>query len=310
MEEQAKEAMYGWSGAWNGTPHPGQGTIPPNSSVTVSFHPLLSLFTSGKCIPNRYASVEVELSLTPAAIDFLSTTDHQATPAAAGSTFSLENLQLVYDALSLDPAVEQSFYSSILANRVLSIPVTQCIQIQQNIPTGATSLSFNVSRAFSRLTHVWLTFVGTATTTNIATSFVNPVAQDAAYVNSLGTFPNFTANTDSVNCPQIRLSIGPMNIPDPAPVSSWSEHWMMLQKVLPHTPYLDRADFMQNTFVSAFSTLRTPGDPTSAISTRAGELLRIDIKNLTGGSQASSVYVTLMAFSCVSVREAGITMLD
>ena len=84
----------------------------------------------------------------------------------------------------------------------------------------------------------------------------------------------------------------------------------MLQKVLPHTPYLDRADFMQQTFVSAFSTLRTPGDPTSAISTRAGELLRIDIKNLTGGSQASSVYVTLMAFSCVSVREAGITMLD
>jgi hypothetical protein len=83
----------------------------------------------------------------------------------------------------------------------------------------------------------------------------------------------------------------------------------MLSKCLPSNVYLDRADFMQQTFVSPFSLLRTPGDPTSALSTRSGEMLRIDIKNITA-NVATSVVVTLMAFSCVSVAESGITLLD
>ena len=88
-----------------------------------------------------------------------------------------------------------------------------------------------------------------------------------------------------------------------------SEHWLMLQKALPGVPYLDRADFMAQTFVSAFDLRRVPGDPTSALSTRSGEMLRVDIKNITA-DVSQSVIVTLMAYSVVSVREAGITLLD
>ncbi len=309
MEQQAAEGVYGWSSAWTGTPHPNPGILPANASVTVSFKPLLSLFTSGKALPSRYCPVELEFSLTPNAVDWLAPFDHQNPAVAASQVFSINNIQVIADQLVLDEAVQASFYTSLLANRVLSIPITQSIMLQQNIPAGATSVSFNISRAFSRLSHIWLTFLGAGAATNVATSFVMPHVQDAGLVNSWGTYPNFTANTDVVNCPTVRLSIGPMNIPDPAPVSSMSEHWLMLQKALPGVPYLDRADFMAQTFVSAFDLRRVPGDPTSAISTRAGEMLRVDIKNITA-DVSQSVIVTLMAYSVVSVREAGITLLD
>ena len=51
---QAREAMFGWGSAWTGGPHPNQGFIPPNGTFTVSFRPLLSMFTQSKFIPARY----------------------------------------------------------------------------------------------------------------------------------------------------------------------------------------------------------------------------------------------------------------
>ena len=56
MEQQAAEGVYGWASAWplqtvaGNTPHPNQGFISPQANLTVSFKPLLSIFTSGNTI--------------------------------------------------------------------------------------------------------------------------------------------------------------------------------------------------------------------------------------------------------------------
>ena len=84
----------------------------------------------------------------------------------------------------------------------------------------------------------------------------------------------------------------------------------MLQKALaPHTPYLDRRDYASQTCVTCFDLRRTPGDPTSALSTRSGDLVRVDIRGLTPNI-ASACIVTLFSMSVVSIREQGITLLD
>ena len=83
----------------------------------------------------------------------------------------------------------------------------------------------------------------------------------------------------------------------------------MLQKALPGVPYLDRRDFASQSFVSVFDLRRTPGDPTSALSTRSGDLVRVDIKNLTANLAASCI-VTMWSMAVVSIREQGITLLD
>ena len=109
--------------------------------------------------------------------------------------------------------------------------------------------------------------------------------------------------------PSIRLSLGPKNWPDPQPVSTIQEHFWMLQKTLAGVPMLDRKDFCGDSFLSVFDLRRTPGDAGSAYSSRSGDLLRIDLKNLTP-DVATEMHVTLWAYSILSVAESGCTLLD
>ena len=311
MENQANEGVYGWASAWpnqtvaGNTVHPNQGFLAANANLTVSFKPLLSVFSQSRYLPLRYMPLELELTLAPNA-DWLATADYTLAANLASQDYAISNIQIVGDSMVLDEAVQESFYKSLLSNRVLSIPVTQFTQVVQTIPIGANSLSFNVVRAFSRLAFVWITFVGAGANTNLATSFVMPTAQDAALTASWYNRPQFTREED---CPSVRLSIGPLNVPDPQPVATFQEHWHMLNKALGYVPYLDRADFASQTFVSVFDLRRTPGDPTSSLSTRSGDLVRIDVKNLTP-NVAQSMVVTLWSLSVLSCRESGISLLD
>ena len=83
----------------------------------------------------------------------------------------------------------------------------------------------------------------------------------------------------------------------------------MLQKALPGVPMLDRKDFGTDKFISVFDLRRVPADATTALSTRSGDLLRIDLKNLTA-DLVTEVHITLWAFAVCSVRESGVTLLD
>jgi hypothetical protein len=313
MEDQLREGVFGWSSSWplqtaaGNTMHPNQGFLSPGASLTVSFKPLLSIYTSGKALPCRYLPQELELTLAPAT-EWTNALDYAQNPQAASRAYTIGNIQLMCDSLVLDEAVQESFYKSLLSNRVLSIPTTLFTQVVQTIPVGATSFSFNLVRAFSRLSHIWLTFVGPdGDATQLATSFVMPTAQDGDLTASWNNRPRFDQEED---CPTIRLSIGPLNIPDPQPVGpNIADNWHMLQKALPGPVALDRRDFASQTFVSVFDLRRTPGDPTSALSTRSGDLVRVDIKNLTANLAASCV-VTMWSFACLSIRESGCTLLD
>ena len=79
---------------------------------------------------------------------------------------------------------------------------------------------------------------------------------------------------------------------------------------------LDRKKFCTDSFMSVWDLRRTPGDATSAMSTRQGDQLRIDIKNLAPWSSDGLLkgpiecHVTLFAFGCLSIREMGCTVLD
>ena len=119
----------------------------------------------------------------------------------------------------------------------------------------------------------------------------------------------WTTPVMSDNAPSIRLSCGPKNWPDYQPITTIQETFWMLQKTLAGVPMLDRKDICTDKFVSVFDLRRTPGDATSALSTRSGDLLRIDLENLTADA-VSEVHITLWSFACVSIRESGCTLMD
>ena len=297
QEQWGEAAVTGMAGSW-GTGdailnYPAMGVIPANGSYTVMMKLHLGLLSSGKLLPTRYAPMELEISLNSVLSDWLTPTTQVQVQS---QNFSLSNVQLLYDAYVLDEAVQESFYRALLSSRVLSVPTITVYQMVQPIAPGSTSLSFASVRAFSRLSHCFLTFRAAGARSY---SFVCPTT----IANNTGVTP-----TLSDQCPTARLSIGPHYWPDPQPAATIPEFYYMLQKALPGIPNVTRDNFINQTFTIAFDVRKVPNDPTSAISTRSGDLLRVDLNGLTANA-ASECWLTLFAFSVVAIRESGVTLL-
>ena len=299
MHEQFGEAaICGLNGSWgNGANNqPQVGYVPTNGSYTVIHKMHLSLFSSGKLLPTRYAPLELEMTLNSQTSDWLVNTGSQA--------FEISNIQLMYDAYVLDEAVQESFYKALLSSRVLSIPTMTVYQVVQSIPTGSTSFSFSAVRAFSRLSHVWLTFRNAG---GRSSQFICPTTV-AANSGAQPVLSDTNATLNAPNSPSARLSIGPHYWPDPQPANTIPELFYQLQQALPGVPNITRDNYLTNAFTIVFDVRKVPSDPTSSISTRSGDLLRVDLLNLTANA-ATECWMTLFAFSVTAVRESGVTLL-
>ena len=86
------------------------------------------------------------------------------------------------------------------------------------------------------------------------------------------------------------------------------EHYYQLLQALPNIPNITRDNFQQNAFTIVFDVRRVPDDPTSSISTRSGDLLRVDLLNLTA-NLATECWLMMFAFGVTAVRESGVTLL-
>ena len=299
-EQFGEAAICGMNGSWATTDQgnqPSMGTIAKSASYTVMHKMYLSLFSSQKMLPTRYCPLELEITVGNTVSDWLDTSTGKS------STFSINNVQVLYDAYIVDETVSESFYKALLASRVLTIPTMTVYQTVQSIPGGNTSFSFAAVRAFSRLSHVWLTFRKTG---GRSSEFLCPTT----ITGNSGRTPELSDSNaaGAPNSPSARLSIGPHFWPDPQPANNIPELYYMFQKALPGVPNITRDNYQTNCFTICFDVRKVPSDPTSAISTRSGDLLRVDLQNLTA-DVANEVWLTLFAFSVTSIRESGVTLL-
>ena len=294
MAEQFGEVgITGLHSSNPGVMRPLVGTIAGTKSFTCMHKLHLSLLSSNKLLPTRYAPLEIELSLISTASDWLDLADANTTT----SNFSISDIQLLYDAYTLDEAVQNSFYSALLKGQVLSIPVLNAYQIVQALPTGATTYSFSAVRAFRRLLQIWLTFRGAGPRSS---QFISP-----------GDLPGGDVTNSALEntaVPQVRLSIGPHNWPQPQPVTTSAEHFYQFQKALGHVPNMNRWIFENDAFTMVFDIKKLPSDITSALSTRSGDLVRVDLTSMNG--TASECWLTMISFGVCAIRESGVTLLS
>jgi hypothetical protein len=108
--------------------------------------------------------------------------------------------------------------------------------------------------------------------------------------------------------PTARLSIGPANWPAPQPAASVGEYYNMLMSALGQQPNINRKCFEEDAFTIVWDLRKMPQDPTSAISTRSGDQVHIQLSNLSNG--ATECWVTLISFQVVAIRESGISVLS
>jgi len=291
-DEQFAEANEGLhTTAPNSFNKPVVGQIEAASSFTCMHKLHLSVPSAGKMLPLRYMPLEFELSLVTSASDWLTTTSNS-------SDFSISAIQIMADYYTLDESIQQSFFSSLLKNRVLSIPCMNVYQTVQVIPAGSTSYSFSSVRAFSRLSQIWLTFRKYGARSS---SFFCPGALPGD-----ADVTNVTLSDTQV--PMCRLSIGPQ-WPSPQPVSTAAEYYMLMQKALGYAPNISRASFEYDGFTIVFDLKRLPSDSTTALPTRSGDLCRFDLTNLTLQTSQVEVWMTMVSFGVCAIREFGISLL-
>jgi hypothetical protein len=190
--------------------------------------------------------------------------------AGASNDLRLENISILYNAMTLDESVLAAFYSSLLRNKVMSIGTSSAYQIVHHIPAGATSHSISSVRAFSRVSQIWLTF---RKTDGRNYSFVCPgVLPGVSDVSNVGI------KNEAV--PQARLSIAGHNWPDPQPITTAAEYHMMLTSALGYSPNINRKCFEESAFTIVWDIKKNPADVTSALSTRSGDQIYINLTNL------------------------------
>jgi len=224
------------------------------------------------------------------------TTDWLGQGANSSQAFEVSNIQLLFDVVELDAAVEESMYRGLLANHVLTIPFLYSTQQVYSIPAGNTNFQLSAVRAFSKLSHVWLTFRAAG-------------PRSSEFLCPTNNIPQGRQPALADVAPTVRLSLGPLNLPDPSPAATIGEHFYQLQQALPNIPNMDRDTYTQRAFTMVFDLEKIIGMADTSASTRSADLLRIDIQGITQG-YVTEVYLTMFAFSCCCISEAGCQLLN
>ena len=82
------------------------------------------------------------------------------------------------------------------------------------------------------------------------------------------------------------------NIPDPLPADSVQMQYYNLVRALGYAPNLTRQDYMFGTYATVFDMKRVPFDHGSGISSRSGDQIRIEVRNITPG-KVKTCHVTV-----------------
>ena len=302
QDQWTEAAVCGLHGSWDtgmNQLQPRVGRIEKGKSAVVMHKLHLSLFESKRNLPLRFCPLEVELSLAPASY-WIDTATASGGVLTYSQNYAISDLKIIYDEVVPDESIVSSFYAGLLKNQIMSVPVLCAYQFQQTIPTGATSIDVTASRAFSKISSVWVSFSGDI----LNSDFMQP----ATPPNGLGITP-FIDSGSPPWAPSVRLSIGGKHFPDPAPADNIPMQYYNLVKTLGYSPNITRDDYISDTYVLVTDMKRVPFDHGTGISSRSGDLIRIEIKNITA-NRATSVHVTMFAYGIVAIREAGVNLLN
>jgi hypothetical protein len=299
-DQWAEQAVCGWGGsldAATGLLREGQpiaGEVQPGEKITVLMKLNLSLFNSAKLLPVRFMPLELHLTLANSA-DWLN-----MDTGTYSTSFALTGFQCVYDQCVLDEGISNSLYQSLLNSRILSLPIVRAHMFSRSIAGGATTVDLSVQRAYSKVSAIIVTFSGDDEQ-NV--DFRCP----SASATTNGAMPGL--DDGAPWCPSIRVSLGGKNFPDPQPLDNIALYYHQLVKALGYSPNLSRDDFTGDSFCAFFDFKRVPFDHGSAISTRSGDLIRIEIKNMTA-NRVTKAHVVVLSYGSLAVRESGVAILD
>ena len=149
--------------------------VPGNQSKNVTFKPLSGLFNQPKFIPLMWCPITLEYEIVGSSEECI------ATPGAAGAEsdlannntsvlWSIENVQLKCDLVTLDSALQNSYAEHVLSGKALPINYSTFVTQYQSIANGLP-ITTSLTRAVSRLKSVFISLDGDRKAVNSADPF-------------------------------------------------------------------------------------------------------------------------------------------
>ena len=338
---QTNEAPLTGSWVAGHTASPFLMPIPPNQTRTIITPIFSGLLQTHYLLPGRFP-ITIELELVNNANQCCAAGDPYVNAGAQtySQTFSMQNVRLLCDVVTVDNAVQEELSRVLLSGGALPMQFTSYSSTMHYLQlTGAANQSWSVtlSRAFSRIKDIWITFdsdnahaqAGTESNTFLnwhGKSDFNVYGDKNAYYPASGEGWRF------------QMSSGSLIFPD-LPMSSSQEAWYQLSKVLGmHSSVegvsIPPGEWLGTNFMIGMDMEKMASSPGSGmaaftgLSTRnAGDTLRFAFDNVTPwqapgsgattlqtaralGSIPSRMYITLHVDMVLELRAEGCVLLD
>ena len=308
--------------------------IPANTRQTILTPIMSGLLATHYMLPGRFPlTLEIELVASAGqccAVGAALPVDNNPTadnPGLGSQSFEITQPRILCDVVSVDAAVQDQLSKVLLEGGALPLHFTSWSTTMHSVlpadAGGFLSWDVTLSRAFSRIKDVWITFDSVASYGIAATetnTFLNWHGKPNYNVYG-ATNPYRPGNGEGWS---FQLQTGSVLWPD-IPMSSTKEAFYQLSKVLGmHSSNegvsIPPSEYLGTSFILALDLEKmssSPGAGAAAftgLSTRnAGDTMRFAFKNVlarNGASTPSRMYVTLHFDAVVELRAEGCVLLD
>ena len=290
-EKRSNDSIEGF-GDWSDSVSDG---IDAGKTRTIGFTPMSGLFSQGKYLPIRYASIQIELELVSSGADALI-----ATGAFPGNNFRLTDVQLKADLVSLDNSLDNEYSQHLLSGKTLPIHFSTFTCASQVITSLNTTV--NVSRALTRLKSIFVSM--SLSTAHEVNNFWHPMA---------GTY-------DHDKELEFECQIGSKKFPE-YPIRSSAEAFYQLRKALGVHDInaqmdIKSNDYRNNKYVIGIDLEKVLGASFSGYNSKSGDLLTLKQKPNgtmaldTSGDKSYKMHYVLHYDSIMNIKDAGVEILE
>ena len=261
----------------------GTPLIEPGNTLSMSCKPWLGLIGAGKYLPCKMAPLTLEIHFAPATDAlwqdaFQHPAGRAATPLAFTNSFSLDDVHVKCDVVSLDSALDASLTNILAQNKALTWSY-QTWYTQTGLITGnVQETSITLSRAVTRLKSLFLTFQQEPNPTSTVLEMVHPSIM-LAQTNRWSMYdPTFS----------LQCQLGTKLFPE-LPCKTTANFWEHLRKAVDVHDTSTKSlsirphQYLRDQFIAAFSMEKVPGAGFSGLNTRSGDTIRLELKGLNPG---------------------------
>ena len=215
--------------------------------------------------------------------------------------------------VSLDNDLHNKYVAHLLDSKELPITYNTYICQSNQVPDGSSSINTTVVRSVSKLVAAFISFnksgVGDTHVMKEYNNFYHPMYnlnyQDSGYYN-----PDLDL--------EFQLQLGSKLYPE-HPCRSLTQAFYYLRKALnlplfhQHHLSIEYSAYRVDKFIFAMNFEKVPDSSYSGINTKAGQQLLIRVKpigNMATANMPDTIYITLVSEQILSIRDAGVQILD